>query len=59
MEKEYMNKKEMAKYLGLNTRTVDKILEDNADIIIYQKIGRKFIINKQSVDDAIAKKLLK
>ena len=58
-ELKYMNLKATAGYLGLNEKTLKNVLERNSDVIIYQKIGNKYLIDVSSIDEAINNKALK
>lgn len=58
-ERTYLDLKATARYLGLNEKTMKSILERNSDVIIYQKVGSRYLINISSIDEAIKNKSLK
>ena len=58
MDSRYLTLKQAAVYFGMNEKTIKMLLSKNKDNLIYQKIARRYIIDKDSLADLIANKSL-
>lgn len=53
MEREFICLKEASQLLGVNEKTMKKVLLNNSDKISFSKVGNKILINKQKLLDVI------
>ncbi|RLL45484.1 DNA-binding protein [Oceanobacillus piezotolerans] len=56
MDKEVMNVKEIADYLGLHTDTVYDLVRDNA--IPHFKIGKRILFSKEAIENWIRSQIM-
>lgn len=53
MQREFICLKEASQLIGINEKTMKKVLLNNSDKISFSKVGNKILINKQKLLDVI------
>ena len=56
-EKNYLNRFEVAKYLGVSTRYIDILIKEKS--IPFARLGKRIIFNKGNIDKWLDKKEVK
>lgn len=54
MNSQYLTLKEAARFLGVNEKTLKNLLIKNKELLVYKKLARRYVIDKDALSKLIA-----